>query len=153
MRKAMLLLAAFGLAGALWAADPFVGTWELNLAKSYVTNPNAMPKSETGNTVAIDNGLKTTFDGVGAEGRAYRIERTIIFDGKDHPLKGDLFADTVSADRINANTFYVVTKKSGEEVSKWRVTLSKNGKTQTLTGFGKSPRGHSYRSTFIYDKQ
>jgi hypothetical protein len=34
MRKAMLLLAVFGLAGSLWAADPIIGTWKLNIAKS-----------------------------------------------------------------------------------------------------------------------
>jgi hypothetical protein len=32
MRKAMLLLAVLGFVGLLWAADPFVGTWKLNIA-------------------------------------------------------------------------------------------------------------------------
>ena len=36
MRKAMLLLAVFGLMGTLWAADPSLGTWKLNLAKSKI---------------------------------------------------------------------------------------------------------------------
>ena len=30
----MLLLAAAGLAAYLWAADPMIGTWKLNIAKS-----------------------------------------------------------------------------------------------------------------------
>ena len=34
MRKAMILLAVFGLVGLLWGADPLVGTWKLNIAKS-----------------------------------------------------------------------------------------------------------------------
>ena len=34
MRKAMLLLAILGLTGSLWAADPIIGTWKLNISKS-----------------------------------------------------------------------------------------------------------------------
>jgi len=38
----MLLLAVFGLASSLWAADPSVGTWKANIAKSKIT-----PSTET----------------------------------------------------------------------------------------------------------
>ena len=34
MRRTMLLLAILGLAGSLWAPDPIIGKWKLNLAKS-----------------------------------------------------------------------------------------------------------------------
>ena len=34
MRKALLLLAVLGLMSSLWAADPIIGTWKLNIAKS-----------------------------------------------------------------------------------------------------------------------
>jgi len=34
MKKVMLLVAVFGLVGSLWAADPLIGTWKLNVAKS-----------------------------------------------------------------------------------------------------------------------
>ena len=34
MRRIMLLLAIFGLAGSLWAADPLIGTWKTNIEKS-----------------------------------------------------------------------------------------------------------------------
>ena len=47
MRKAPLLFAVLGLAGSPWAADPFVGTWMLNVAKSKASNPNLMHKSES----------------------------------------------------------------------------------------------------------
>ena len=48
MRKAMLLLAVFGLVGSLWAADPIIGTRRLNLAKSKFVQ--GAPKEQT-NTV------------------------------------------------------------------------------------------------------
>ena len=34
MRKAILLLTVFALSGTLWAADPIIGTWKLNVDKS-----------------------------------------------------------------------------------------------------------------------
>jgi hypothetical protein len=48
MRKAILLLAMCGLADSLLAADPIVGTWKLNLAKSkFAPNQPDIPKSGT----------------------------------------------------------------------------------------------------------
>jgi hypothetical protein len=46
MRKAMLLLAVLGLAGALWAADPIMGKWKLNIEKSKGLRPTADPMKE-----------------------------------------------------------------------------------------------------------
>ena len=34
MRRTMLLLAIFALAGSIWAADPIIGTWIPNRSKS-----------------------------------------------------------------------------------------------------------------------
>ena len=34
MRRAFLVFAVLGLAGSLWAADPIIGTWKLNIGKS-----------------------------------------------------------------------------------------------------------------------
>lgn len=47
MRKAMLLLAVLVLVGSLWAADPMLGTWELNIAQSTFTQAQPAPKEET----------------------------------------------------------------------------------------------------------
>jgi len=46
MRKLILLLAVFELAGSLYGADnPFIGTWKLNLAKSNFSG--SAPKERT----------------------------------------------------------------------------------------------------------
>jgi hypothetical protein len=47
MRKIMLFLAVFGLVGSLWAADPTMGTWKLNLAKSKIPASDAANLKET----------------------------------------------------------------------------------------------------------
>ena len=38
MRKAVLLLAILGLTSSLWAADPIIGTWKLNVEESSLTS-------------------------------------------------------------------------------------------------------------------
>ena len=47
MRKAMLFLTVFALAGSLWAADPLIGTWKLNVAKSKARPGASLPKEQT----------------------------------------------------------------------------------------------------------
>jgi hypothetical protein len=152
MRKIIFLLAVFGLVGILWAADSFVGTWKMNIAKSKASDPSALVRSETWKTVAIENGLKSTIDGITLEGKEYHVEVRYIFDGKDYPVKGYPMADVSSAKKIDANTILVVNKKAGKEMERWRFSVSKDGKTQTAAGNGMTPKG-AYSGTFIFDKQ
>src|SRR5512138_1828268 len=51
MRKVMLLLTLFSFAGSLWAADPIIGNWKLNIAKSKLSE---VPKSFTESYREID---------------------------------------------------------------------------------------------------
>jgi hypothetical protein len=47
MRKAMLFLALLGFASLLWAQDPSLGTWKLNLTKSKIPSQNAANLKES----------------------------------------------------------------------------------------------------------
>ena len=153
MRKAMLLLAVFGLVGAAWAQSPFDGTWKLNVAKSKFNPPSSALKSDMVKIVTQDNGLKFTFERVDAEGTASHIEESPKFDGKDYPAKGDATTDTVSLKRIDANTFEHVSKKGGKEVQRVRVVVSQNGKTSTVTAKMKDAKGQETTSVLMYEKQ
>ena len=153
MRKAMLLLAVLGLAGVLWAADPFVGTWKLNVAKSKATDPSVMPKSEVLKTEAVDNGLKDVWDGVDADGKAYHVTWSPKYDAKDYPITGDPTVDTCMLKKTDATTFQFVCKKAGKQAMTGRDTVSKDGKTHTMTFKGINPKGQEYSGTFVYDKQ
>jgi len=134
MRKAMLFIAMFALAGSLWGADPFTGTWKLNQAKSK-SYPGPTPKDEVIKLQALDNGLKGTIDGIGSDGKPYHVEWSGLY-GQDNPPIGDPSADAVLLKRIDANTLECIFKKAGKEFSKWRISVSKNGKTMTATGDG-----------------
>jgi len=46
MKRVMFLLAVFGLAGSLWAADPIIGTWKLNMGKSKISRKDIRQRTE-----------------------------------------------------------------------------------------------------------
>ena len=135
--------------------DPFIGIWKLNFAKSKVDDPNyKMPKNETWGIAVQQNGIKTTFDGVSAQGRTYHIESTGIWDGKDVPVTGDPTAEAFAAKKIDSNAMeFVVKKKSGKVPEPWRVTVSEDGKTMTSVGIMRGADGQEISATFVYDKQ
>ena len=154
MRKVMLLLAVFGLVGLLCAADnPWTGTWKLNLAKSKISDPSMMPKSETIKVVAQGNDMKTTVDGVDAQGKAFHSAWSGKWDGKNYPVTGDPDIDMSAIAQIDTNTITVVNKKAGKEVISYRVTLSKDRKTQTVVAKTKDAKGQEVNITAVYDKQ
>jgi len=154
MRKAMLLLAVFGLVGTLFAADnQWTGTWKLNLAKSKISDPSMMPKSETIKVVAQGNDMKTTVDGVDAQGKAFHSAWSGKWDGKNYPVTGDPDVDMSAITQIDNNTVTVLNKKAGKEVITYRVTLSKDRKTQTLVAKTKDAKGQEVNISAVYDKQ
>ena len=145
MRKAMFLIAVFGLVGTLWAADPFVGTWKLNVAKS---NANPNPKSQTLKISAQGSSFKWAFETVEADGKATNGVWSGKYDGKDYTLTENTEFDTVATKKINANTLDSVMKKGGKEVGTGQEVVSKDGKTLTLTS--KNAQG---QSVSVYDRQ
>ena len=69
MRSAMLWPAVLGLAGSLWAADPFVGTWEFKIAKSKFPPGTLAPsKKITGVTPEAGDQLEVTNAGTQTDG-------------------------------------------------------------------------------------
>ncbi len=147
---AMLVMA---VATVALAADPFVGTWKLNVAKSKASDPTMMSKREIIKIEALDNGLKFTLDGVDFYGKAYHSESSEKYDGKDYPFSGNQDADTSAIKKVDANTVVTMWKKAGKEVATWRVTVSKDGKTQTVSGKMKGAKGHEVTFDLVYDKQ
>jgi hypothetical protein len=151
MRKAMLLLAVFGLAGSLWAADPFVGTWKMNAAKSKFTNTTF--KSFTMTTEAQGKGIKWVQDMVVADGKAVHRSGAGEYDGTDYPVVGDPTVDTFSVIKTNPNTVKYIFKKNGKKVDSGQAVVSKDGKTVTDVGGGKDANGQAFTYSLFTEKQ
>jgi hypothetical protein len=96
------LLLWFVGAAVCFAADPHMGTWKLNEAKSKI-GPGA-PKITTVVYEAAGDSIKVTVDGTNADGTPAHNEWTGKYDGKDYPVTGDPNADTRSAKKVNDHT-------------------------------------------------
>ena len=112
-RNLMLMVLVCLVVGALcFAADPQMGTWKLNEAKSNI--PAGAPKNTTVVYEMAGDKVKVTVDGVDATGKPSHNEWTGAFDGKDYPLQGDPSADTRAYKKVNDHTLELKNKKEGK---------------------------------------
>ena len=123
-------------------ADPAIGTWKLNTAKSKY-DPGPMPKSNMITITAAASGLHVVAKGEDAAGKPTGIEYTATSDGKDSPVKGAPAYDTTSLKRIDANTVEAYYMKNLEVVAGRRRVVSKDGKEMTITTTSKDKAGVS----------
>ena len=131
MRQLKVLTVVLIMSLSLFAAEsPFSGTWKLNLAKSKMTPP--VPKSDIAVVDADENGLKLNEDVITDKGESLKISYEAKFDGKDYPVTGDPSSDSVSYQRVNANTLKGTLKKGGKVTTDATVVVSKDGKTTTV---------------------
>jgi len=155
MRKPILVVMAvilvLTLATIAVAADPFVGTWKLNVAKSKSTGP--APKSEIFTITAQGGGFKWASESVAADGKATNAVWSGKYDGKDYSLTENADFDTVASKRVGANTLDAVLKKGGKVVGSIRWVVSKDGKTLTLTEKLKNAQGQEINDVGVLDKQ
>lgn len=169
------------LSTCLWAeaADPAIGTWELNLAKSHF-EPGPPPKSQVRTyeipaqiaqprVRAVDaegrakivtypmppaaEVVRMTAKGVDADGKATLTEYTAGYDGKDYLFTGNPNADTISLKRINDFMVEATTKKAGKVVSSGTRAVSKDGTVMTITMKGTNAKGETVNNTLVFDKR
>jgi hypothetical protein len=164
MKRSLLLLAVLAIsavasgpvmAQAMMPANPFLGSWKMNPAKSKFTGV-AGPKSLSREVVAQGEGAKFTYSGVAADGKAIDYSFTSNYDGKDSAITGSGApggADAIAIKRTGANTTEAVLKKDGKEIGKSSSSVSKDGKVATTKGSGKGPDGKDYSTVVVYDKQ
>ena len=146
------LSAAVGVSVAA-QADPQVGVWKLNVAKSKYS-PGPVPTSATTTIEAAGAGTKVSVDQVLPDGSKRQYSFTASYDGKDTPLVGNNpDADTVARTRINASTVQTVSKKAGKVTTTQTSEVSADGKTRTVTTKGTNAKGQAVNNVAIYERQ
>jgi hypothetical protein len=151
VRLLKMLAVVLAMSLSLFAAEsPFSGTWKLNLAKSKMTPP--VPKSDIAVVDADENGLKLTEDVIDDKGQPLKITYEVKFDGKDYPVTGDPSSDSVSYQRVNANTLKGKTKKGGKVATDATIVVSEDGKVTTVN-YTDYSQAKPAKGTGVYDKQ
>lgn len=152
-RRTLLVL----VAGLVWSAgltaqsDPFLGIWEINLAKSSITR-GAPPKFETVVNVAEPGGFRSMLSVVTDRGTSVEIHH-YNFDGDFHQTEA---ADPreLSFKRIDRRTIMSDTRRNGQITVTRRFELAADGKTMTVTASGTTGGGQKYTNdTRIYEKK
>ena len=144
-----LALCFFGAAACF--ADPQMGTWKLNEAKSKFAP--GVPKNNTVVYEAVEDNVKITVDGTDKDGNATHNEWTGKFDGKDYPVTGDPNIDARSYKKVNDRTLEMTANKGGKVTVSGRIVVSADGKTRTVTVGGTDADGKKFQSKVVYDKQ
>ena len=147
-----LILSFFFFGSAIcFAADPHMGTWKLNEAKSKIT-----PGTAKFTTVTFKNtsgNIGVTADGMDANGKPMHVEWSGKFDGKDYRVTGDPNADTRAYRKVDDRTLEVTIKKKGKVTVTSRTVVSADGKTRTGNVSGTTPNGKKFKNVAVYDRQ
>ena len=138
------------VAGIVAAEDAYMGTWNLNEAKSKFSG-----KAKNTKVVyeAAGDSVKVTVDGFDADGKATHNEWTGKYDGKDYPITGDAVSGTRAYKRVNAHTLDLTNKKDGKVTLTGKLTVSADGKTRTVVITSTGADGKKITYTYFYDKQ
>jgi hypothetical protein len=147
-----MLFAAVLFAGPAFAADPVVGTWKLNVAKSKFSagaelTAGTRVYTEANGLYTLDQKL-TRADGKETSNQAqYR-------DGKEvKQAAGGSGADATLAKKIDANTWDFDLKKDGKVVGHVRRVEAADGKTLTVHNTGTQLSGVTGDETLVFDRQ
>ena len=97
-----------------------------------------------------ETSVKTTTDGIDANGKPAHSEWTGKFDGKDYAVTGDPNSDMRSYTKVDDRTLDFVVKKAGKTTAKGRVVISADGKSRTVSVSGTDAKGKKFQNTAVY---
>lgn len=151
-------LMALASALALHAADPLVGVWELNVAKS-TAEGQKLPRKIRETIIEDGKGLRIRREMVNRDGKVTDQTLQYVFDGKSHA--SELSEDakhkhhTIRFERIGPGIIErKVDHDHGKLLSSYRHTISPDRRTITvLTASADEETGKPIRRTLIFEKQ
>lgn len=134
------------------AANPILGTWKLNVAKSsFIPGPGW--RSQTRTYRATPGGVSVEWIGVGAGGEAMHVSFISRLDGKDYPMAGSANYDTLNAVQVDAFTVKSEEKRDGKIVGIAIRKVSPDGKVLTITDEGTNRKGEKFSQVLVFDRQ
>ena len=144
---------AFSFVGATacFAANPHMGTWKLNEAKSKLVP--GMGKNTAVTYAEQKDKIKVTVDGVDKDGKPTHGVWVGKWDGKAYPEKGNLSWNSAAYKVVNDRTNDITTMKDGKIVGTGTITVAADGKSRTVTINGTDADGKKFSGKAVYDKE
>jgi hypothetical protein len=150
VKTMFVLLVCLAAAPAL-AADPQIGTWKLNEAKSKL-NPASTKNNTVIYEVAPGDSVKVTVEGTTGDGKAFKSVWTGKYDGKDYPVTGDPVSDSRAYTKVDDRTLTFSAKKDGQVNLTGKIAVAADGKSRTVTTSATDAKGQKVSGTAVYDK-
>src|ERR1700732_2986350 len=126
-------------AAACFAANPHIGTWKLNEAKSKLAP--GMGKNNTVVYTEMKDKMQVRVDGVDKDGKPTHGVWVGKPDGKAYSMKGNLPYNSVAYKVVNDRTYELTAMKDGKMLWTGKSTVSEDGKSRTLTLNGTDANG------------
>jgi hypothetical protein len=145
-----LALLAVSVGVAAGTDDPLYGTWKLNVAKS-TWSPGSPYQSEVAKIEPFgEDGIKWYAEIVSGDGKKNTTQFSASFDGSEFTQGGE---GTAIMLRVNRYITERINKKDGKITTIQRRTVSKDGKTLTITTVGIDPMGRAISNDMVFEKQ
>jgi glyoxylase-like metal-dependent hydrolase (beta-lactamase superfamily II) len=137
---------------SLSPADPFVGKWKMNPAKSQYKE--GMPPKEQIATITVAGGEMTVnVAAITADGKKTLVNYFIPYDGGMGKMSETSPAyDGISGKHIGPNEREISRWKDGKVVFTARSVVSADGKSMSTVSKGISPQGKPVDASLVYDK-
>jgi hypothetical protein len=133
-----------------FAANPHIGTWRFNEAKSKmhagVTKNNTITYSEHGDKI------KMTADGIDSDGARNHTVWVGKFDGKAYPVTGNPHHNAERYSVINNHIAAIEGLQDGKVVWWGTIAISQDGNTRTATLHSQDATGKKYTVKKVYDR-
>jgi hypothetical protein len=154
MKALALALVLVAVPYTVGAADPFVGTYRLNAARSATTG-GQMPAELTLTISEEGANLLVATSGKTAAGAPITADVLILptTGGTVKAPAGERNFDSTVVKRTNANTIDMVAMQKGKERTRVKLALSRDGKTLTRSFTSRNAQGRPVMGTSVLERQ
>src|SRR5882724_1372306 len=140
---------SFMAATACFAANPHMGTWKLNEAKSKLAP--GMGKNHTVVYTEKKDKMQVTVEGEDKDGKPTHGMWVGTPDGKAYKTKGNLAWDAMAYKVVNDRTYDLTAMKGGKVMWSGKSTVAADGKSRTVTLNGTGADGKKFKAKAVYD--
>jgi hypothetical protein len=157
MRKVIffLIIILLSLPSTLWAADPIIGTWKLNLAESKFPATEVMPKERTEIYRELEVDLiEFIATGIEANGSPISFKATWPQQGGTVDImQGGNEETSYIETLVEPGNWYVTVLQNGKQIGVIHKTFSKDGKKMRQTYTSTDAQGNPFERLSLYDRQ